>query len=45
MKKTYSKPEWEIMQLIQEDILTASGDTGGSVSDPYGEDKDWNLTI
>lgn len=43
MKKMYLHPEYEILYLMSEDILTASGDVGGSGSDPYGEDKIWNF--
>ena len=45
MKKIYVNPEWELLKLTTEDILTASGDVGGSGGDPYGEDKNWNLNL
>lgn len=45
MKKIYVNPEWELLKLTTEDILTASGDVGGSGGDPYGEDKDWIFNL
>lgn len=43
MKKTYSIPEFVMIELAVEDVLTASPDQ--SLWQPAKPDKEWNLII
>ena len=45
MKKIYSQPEWKLMNFVEADVITSSGDGSyGYDPDGFGSEKtdEWN---